>query len=431
MPRFDIRSKGVAALICQGAGLGLVFLVQIALARTLGAESYGVLAYVNAWLLALGIVARFGLDTVVLRDAGIHVATKDWSSLRGLVRHASQSATIIGVVLGLCLIVAVVILVPPEQSELRMTFFVGALLLPLQSLSALRASALLALSRVWSGFAPDYLIRPIVLGACVIVMAFASSRIDATGGIASFVIAALFALLVGQVALSKCLPAAEGVRSPDRSHFLKSAWTLLLFNGSSQVLYQIDTIVVGLTIHPHEAGKYYAAKQLALVASLALIALQSTAAPSFAASWASNDKKGLQELLSKVAFRGFGFSLLYVALCAFLGKWILGLFGAEFVEAYPILMILACGQLFAAAGGPVGQIAAMAGLQTVGGCIYLASAILLALVAPFVIAQLGVFGAALTAMLVTCSWVIALNIIVFKKLGVIAAIRPFDTGARA
>src|SRR5690606_34160104 len=160
--------------------------------------------------------------------------------------------------------------------------------------------------------------------------------------------------------------------------FLGSAISLLIFNGSSQLLYQIDTIVVGSIIDPQTAGTYYAAKQLALVASLAIIALQWTSSPSFAALWSERRMEHLQALLRKVALQGVAFSVAYIVLCGLFGKYALALFGAEFKDAYPVLMVLAIGQLCAAVGGPVGQFAAMAGLQVVGGAIYIASTVALA-----------------------------------------------------
>jgi O-antigen/teichoic acid export membrane protein len=362
---------------------------------------------------------------VVLRDAGIHAAAEDWSALRGLLWRAGRFALSIGVVLALLLIAAVFILIPAESAELRLAFFIGAFLLPLQSLSSIRASALLALGRVWSGLSPDYLLRPIVLGLCVLTMVWLLHTVNAVGGMVAAIGAGMAALVLGQVLLMRALPAAQGPTStPERQHFLRSAWSLMLFNGSSQLLYQVDTIIVGATIHPHEAGKYYAAKQLALVASLALIALQTTAAPRLAALWANRELAGLQLELRRVALRGFAFSLLYVVFCLLFGKLVLGLFGPAFVEAYPVLIILAIGQLIAAAGGAVGQIAAMAGLQTIGGSIYLVAAGVLALTAPVLIDRFGVPGAALTSLIVTFSWIVGLNIIVWRKLQDVSALLP-------
>lgn len=336
-----------------------------------------------------------------------------------------------GVTLGLILAGVSHLWIPATQAELKMTFLVGALWLPLQGLSSIRASVLLAFGRVWAGLSPDYLIRPGVLGGSVLVAGLLAIRNDAIAGMSFVIFSAVVALLVGQVALSKSLPPRPAViATPNTRQFLGSAISLLIFNGSSQLLYQIDTIVVGSIIDPQTAGTYYAAKQLALVASLAIIALQWTSSPSFAALWAERRMEHLQALLRKVALQGVAFSVAYIVLCGLFGKYALALFGAEFKDAYPVLMVLAIGQLCAAVGGPVGQFAAMAGLQVVGGAIYIASTVALAVMAPFAIAHGGVLGAALAAVVVTCAWVIAFNVLVWRRLGVVPALIPVRWFAR-
>jgi O-antigen/teichoic acid export membrane protein len=420
-------SSGRAAFVCQSIGLALVFGVQVLIARLIGADSFGIFAYVNAWLVILGIAARFGLDTVTLRDGGILVAREDWSGVRALLRVAGRWVFSSGAILAVLLIAAALLIVPSAQWELRTTFVLGALVLPIQAMSSLRSSVLLALGRAWSGLGPDYLIRPVLIAAVLLVLTAFVGRNNALTAMAATLAATFMVLLIGQAILRSALPRGdvEAVSSVSRSDLLKSAATLLLFNGASQMLYQVDTIVVGALISPHSAGSYYVAKQLALVASLALIALQTTAAPRLAALQAENKTHELQKLLSAVAWKGFAFSLAYVLGVLVLGKFALSAFGPKFIDAYPALVALAVGQLCAAAGGPVGQIAAMAGLQIAGGKIYLLAALAYVLIATFVIPKFGVFGAAVTAACVTASWTTVLCVVVWRKLNVVTAIAVF------
>lgn len=415
---------GRAAFSCQSAGLILLFGAQLLLARLLGADSFGVYAYVNAWLVVLGIGARFGLDTVALRDGGIMASRGDWGGVRQLTDVAGKWMISSGVLLAIILVAFVLVLVPSDQQELRATFLIGAAILPLQAWSALRSSVLLALGRVWSGLGPDFLLRPVLLALVVIFIDLVFPESGAVVAMVAALAAALMVLVIGQLLLSRALPrdGLQPSRKLVRGELLGSATSFLLFNGSSQFLYQIDTIVVGLMISPGVAGGYYIAKQLALVASIALIAQQTSAAPRLAALKAEGKVVELQALLGGIAWRGFLFSLVYFAGILVLGRFALSVFGERFVAAYPPLLVLSIGQVGAAAIGAVGQMAAMAGLQLLGGVTYLVSALAFAAVASIVIPKYGVMGAAITAAVVTISWNVALCFFVAQKLGVSTAV---------
>jgi O-antigen/teichoic acid export membrane protein len=70
------------------ATTGLAFLAQVVLARALGADGYGVFAYVTAWVTVLVLLATLGFPTGLLRFAAAYRAREEWHLLRGVIRYA-------------------------------------------------------------------------------------------------------------------------------------------------------------------------------------------------------------------------------------------------------------------------------------------------------------------------------------------------------
>src|ERR1700749_4162629 len=78
------RGVGVGfVLLASGAGIALV--MQLCLARWLGATAYGTYTYVIAWSGILAIVAGLGFPTLVLRLLPAYSIREDWGRVRGVL----------------------------------------------------------------------------------------------------------------------------------------------------------------------------------------------------------------------------------------------------------------------------------------------------------------------------------------------------------
>jgi O-antigen/teichoic acid export membrane protein len=103
------------------------------------------------------------------------------------------------------------------------------------------------------------------------------------------------------------------------------------------------------------------AVRTATLTSLLLVAVNSIAAPKFAALWAKGDHEALQRLAVKsTALITLLAAPLLLAFIVF-PSFILGLFGADFKEGAIALSILAAGQFVNAATGSVGFLLIMTG----------------------------------------------------------------------
>jgi O-antigen/teichoic acid export membrane protein len=133
--------------------------------------------------------------------------------------------------------------------------------------------------------------------------------------------------------------------------------------------------MLGALSEPGQAGLFAVANRIALLLAFGLAAVNAVAAPLISQLHATGEKKELQAML-RLAAKGIALFTLPAALFVLVaGKWLLALFGAEFVAAYEPLCWLVAGQTINALAGSVGFILTMTGHQLVAARIIWVAAI--------------------------------------------------------
>ena len=61
-PVSRVARGGVTAFFVYGAGFGLTYCAQLVIARVVGVDTYGVYAYVFAWMVVLAYFSALGFD---------------------------------------------------------------------------------------------------------------------------------------------------------------------------------------------------------------------------------------------------------------------------------------------------------------------------------------------------------------------------------
>jgi O-antigen/teichoic acid export membrane protein len=78
-----VARGGVTAFFIYGAGVGLTYCAQLVIARVVGVNTYGVYAYVFAWMGVLAYFSTLGFDVALLRFVAAYEAEGAWALLRG------------------------------------------------------------------------------------------------------------------------------------------------------------------------------------------------------------------------------------------------------------------------------------------------------------------------------------------------------------
>lgn len=391
----DLPVGALATFSFRVIHVGLEFLTMLLFANLLGVAAFGVYAIAMSCATVLGVPAAAGFDRLLIREVAALRAAERWGALRGILQRATQAALASSALLALAL--AGFAQWVWGAASLRDALWLAAVLLPLVAFARLRQAALQGLGRVPSGLFPETIVQPasaLVLAA----LAFSASGLPRVGAnaVAVQVAAALIAMIVGVLLLRRAWPSAAKSVAPtfETARWLGSAAPLMWMLGMNMVLVGADTIMLGWMLDESIAGKYRVAAQMAMLVSFPMTAINLAVAPILARSFSLGDSSQLRQSAAKAS----RWSLLAAAAIAFpllvTGRWLLGLFGGEFVDAYPALAVLSAGYLVSSASGAAGYLLIMTRHERAAAWIFSGAAIVNVVANYLLIPPFGALGAA-------------------------------------
>jgi O-antigen/teichoic acid export membrane protein len=275
----------------------------------------------------------------------------------------------------------------------------------------------------------EQVLRPsvVILGAGAIVLA--GTKLTATSALAVTTLAAFGALAVLLLHFRAVYAAIRKARphfGPWRQWFAVSL-PMLLMGVVQEVMNHVEVILLGILASARDAGLFAASWRLASFVPFAFVALSMMAAPLTASAYERRAFDELNRVSALVARVGFGFALLVTLVLLAAGKWLLGLFGAEFVAAYPVLAVLLAGGVVNAFTGIVGYLMILTGRERQALAVFAGALALSVALNLFLIPRFGAPGAAISSSSATAAWNLAMLVYVRCTIGIDAsalALRP-------
>ncbi|MBC8451436.1 MAG: polysaccharide biosynthesis C-terminal domain-containing protein [Planctomycetes bacterium] len=175
----------------------------------------------------------------------------------------------------------------------------------------------------------------------------------------------LAGLLAAHLWVRRVLP--TDVRSV-AARFAPSAWWLLAlpmcWNSVMRLMNsRADPAMLGWLSNAEAAAYFSVANRLASLLLFGMLAVNAVAAPLIAELHSQGKRRELQDMLTLTA-KGLTLYALPLALVLIVGgRWILAVFGPEYVAAYPVLVLLVIGRTLTCLFGTVGFLLAMTGHQ--------------------------------------------------------------------
>lgn len=413
---------GLGSAAIQASSRVLSIALSILLARTLGAEGYGVYAFAFAGMTLLMVLAQAGVPTLLMREVTASEVRGDWGLLRGVLRRGGQIVALVAS--GVSLIGLLMLWAVGDRFEPTMfyTMAVVLLVLPLSAGTTTIAHALKGLRWVVLGEAVKQLFRPALALILISVLFVLSPELrQPQYAMVGQLIAVMVVVLVGAWLLRRLMPTSARTVTPiyRNREWLRSAIPFMLIGGTRVINSQTDILMLGWMTGSEEVGIYRVATQAAMLVVFGLQVVHAVVAPHFSRLYAQRDMARLQRLVTQSA-RAILLAALPLSLVFILaGEIVLELlFGTEFAAAHAPLAILAVGQLVNAGFGSVGILLAMTGheLDTVRG---LSIAAVLNIVLNLVLIPLfGMEGAAVSSAVTLVIWNLILRSYVSKRLGI-------------
>ncbi len=354
-------SDAIIAFLIRGFGAGLGFALQALLARLMPVAEYGLFVMVWVWTLALGSFASLGLAEMALRVLPRYALRMRARVVADFVSHGFRTTAVVAIAAS-ALVFGLSTFLPLSRD---MSQVIGGvcLTLPVLALDFFLGGVARAMGWYTLGIVTVYIARPLLLMSACAALWFAG--VELTGMVVCVVLmlgivaTTLFLRLIMHRRLGGSL---EKPTTPTlRRFWLKQSFPMLLASGLDDVLGYADVVLVGVFLAPADAAIYFVASRVLMPASLVQYAFFYVAARKFSLALADDDVSALQRNFWRATVVTIMACSAAVALTVLASPLLLWVFGTEFSNATPLVLILALSQIARAASTQAQEYLMMAG----------------------------------------------------------------------
>lgn len=401
-------------------GAGITFATQILLARWMGASELGIYVLAFSWCLMLATLSVGGLQIAAVRFVGAGLAARDHGVIRGFIISSRRvvlliSLLFIALLLGLLLISGDRLWPGPHLPA-----FIALATIPVLAQMNLLAGISQAFKYFAVGVLPGQVLRPLFFFLVVAALWYLGIEADASMAMAAQWVIILVITLGASFALRQITNSTlEGAApSYDTKLWLKTALPLIAMSLFNVYFAELMVILSGMYLPSDELAVFHVSYRIALLISFVLYAVDTTIGPDAARLYAAGELDKLQAMVRKAAQLRFWAALAALIGMAAIGKWLLMLFGDEFVHGYQALLILAAAQLVKATAGPVNRLISISGHQNRSIVVFGTTLVAAVVIVGTLVPAWGLTGAAVSALLCITLWCVWMRQIVIRHLGI-------------
>ena len=359
---FLVRSVAGSGAV-QLAGMVLTFLVGVQLARGLGVTGYGYYGIAMAVITLATIPGTFGIPKLVTREVAAAQSRKDPALMFGVIQWADRLCGRISVLVAAAMAIGSLVAWQRGSPVLGLTILLGAPMVALLPLSAVRGAALRGLHRVVLGQLANVVIRPLAMSAMLFAIFLAGVAIGAPTVMALNSIIAALALLLTHMWLARSLPADPPPQlSVNARGWLATSIPMALGDVVTTLQRQLAVLLLGVLAAPHQVGLFRASIATAAVLTVPVTVVNIVVLPMFSRLHSEGDHARLQKVVTASALIQFaGVLLLSLPLLIAPGPLFALVFGVSYAPAGDTIRVLAVGAILAAASGPNAALLNMTG----------------------------------------------------------------------
>ncbi|GGN57706.1 hypothetical protein GCM10011349_36530 [Novosphingobium indicum] len=429
------KGQYLSALIVRIAGAGMMYGMNVALARIASPEVYGTVAIGLAWGLVAMNLGSLGFNLSSIRFVAAYLHSERRDQLLSFLKTAIL-LTALGAFIG-CIISLTVGLAGAqfgfleEKSASAYLFAIPMILVfPFLDVSG---GMMRGYGTVVRSLLPYNVIFPLVVLCSVGIVALSPS-LGMETPIAFYCLYAgtACAIVVSALLVSRKWPGnVQPALEPERRKWISTSLATLPSAASSFAVRQVDSIILSFFVAPSQIALYWLAGRVTRFVSFGLQAAHMVASPQFARLKEEADMSGLQDIKSDTAHRVKMQSALSgaaratavmalpsIAAIALLGPTLLDVAGPEYRNGLPVLYIILFGEAFNVICGPNASFMNMTGLQNTLSKI---STTILAMYVPLIFlgsSLYGILGAAAAISLATIIQNIATSLAAYRSFGV-------------
>jgi O-antigen/teichoic acid export membrane protein len=347
-----------------GSALGTI-VMNIVLARVLTKADFGTYMVCLTALLTISMLVRFGIDPAMMRYGGMAFERNDMKEFRGLaywgIRNPSRNAAIFAII---SVLVLQLFVGPRWEGTSIMTWMMIALL-PL--------SLLYVISYIFKGahrapLGSLFEVGTVGTGVAIVmsVAHFAKIPVDGTTASIALLVCSIGLAIAGFAAMSL---SGIGPRRDDNLQVDRAEFSTYCRDNAVIQLFQIlanwgAAFYLYLFWTAEEAADFTGPARFAAVSILLMNIVVYVTAPRMAGLRASGSNDALRRLIQRSSIMVAAATTPMLAILMVGSPWVLMLLGPKYVDAWPVLSLIAGGQLIGILAGLAPTVLLMSGYES-------------------------------------------------------------------
>lgn len=412
------RTRNLIAILLKSGPARLLsalgtMLLGIVLARTLSMADFGMYSFCMFVLVALSMLSRYGLESVLMRFGGAAWHQNDLDRFRGYgawgLEMTSRNAILITALA--MLLLGTIDFSRYFDAELMMWILVS--LLPwslLYAISAIFKSA----HRAATGCLLEVGVVNHLTWMTVLVLKFAGIDISAVLvamiSLCGVIIVCGIGLLL--LKINDLWPKYEATIAGQRSEFQQACRAMVFVVIMHLMANSGGLFFLGLFWNSSEVAVFSAPARLAQATILFTNLVTLIISPRLSGRYESGDQSGFRQVLRKGCLIVFAINFPVLIVIALSSPWIMKLMGATYVPHWPILSMMAIGQALNIVAGLAPTVLCMTGLEKLWSRLSFYNTSVGVVVTIVLSYYFGAYGAAVGASTyqATQSWVAAFTV---------------------
>lgn len=407
----EIIKHSSVTLLVRIIGMLSGYLLILYIGKVYGADSLGVYSLSVTILTLFGMLSTLGIDKAALRYLSENMAINSWQTLSLVYRKGMMIVLAASLATSLLLYIfhnpIVSLFFSNNNSDDAFLYVVMAV--PPFVMLMYHAECI----RAYNGNLLYVALKSLsVTSVPLIILMFVGKLQPAgVGNLAVYayfwaiVLASLFAFAYWnrRVVIHYITDDKSDFSSMD---FTRVGVTILFASLLNFMVQWTDTLMLGAIKNEYQVGLYNAAYKVSTLITIGYFAVNTVVTPKFSTLFSKGDMSGLEKLAKNATRLSLVVSLPIMIILVVFAEYCMSLFGTEFMEAVPALLILAVGQFVSAGVGSVLSILVMCRQEKNLKYVTLFAALLNVVLNYVLIPEYGINGAAIS----TSVSLIALNI---------------------
>ena len=419
--------KGYGSILVRGAlgaftvkiaGTGIIFLLNVMLARILGAQQYGIYVFGITWIQILVVICLLGFQTSLIRFVAEYNFKRQWGCLCGILQISNRY--VLGFSVGISLLGSLFLFILHDRisSEMAMTLFIALIYLPFLAFCRLREACLAGFKQVIHSELLLRVINPILtILATSVLFLWMGQEMTASTAMVATLAAILGTTITAQFFLVHKQPAPLKQVRPEfqTGNWLSVSLPLLLLAGGHVTILRIDILMLGIIHSSESAGIYAAACRASNFVIFGYMAINSILVPLMSELYHQRNLAALQQNVTRAARAMFGFTFLAGSLMIIFAGPILNLFGSQFGSASGAFSIIILGKIIFTFAGPAIWLMTVTNYQNQAAGLVLVAILLDVVLNAVLIPGFGINGAAAATTVSIVFWQSTAGLFIFWK----------------